>query len=74
MCQSGKFISDQVHGGPGQFRIIFNIHPSYDKKIVTTLVVHVMDLICLSHRDFINNFSFILNANSEVCCINLHGY
>ena len=26
MCQSGKFISDQVHHGPVNFRIIFNTH------------------------------------------------
>ena len=24
MCQSGRFISDQVHHGPVNFRIIFN--------------------------------------------------
>ena len=30
-------------------------------------------MVYISHRDFINNFSFILNANSKVCCINLHG-
>ena len=40
VCQSGKFISDQVHHrARGLGGMI--------KKIVTTHVVHVMDLICL---------------------------
>ena len=56
MCQSGKFMSDHVHHGPVNFRIIFNTQHrkararglgGMIKTIVTSLVVHVMDLICL---------------------------
>ena len=75
MCQSGKFISYQVHHGPVIFRVIFNTRArawGHDKKNCDHPCgpCNGLDLF-ISHIGFINNFSFILNAN-RVCCINLH--